>query len=124
MCPVRLLEEERMSEAIDTTAEEVGAEVSTDLAPAQRTALAVTPQVSAADLVERLSTIREAMNTAMQRDVDYGVIPGTDKPTLYKPGSEKLSVLFQLDVQLVNEKRWGPGDHLTVESHATVFHAP
>jgi hypothetical protein len=43
---------------------------------------------------------------------------------LYKPGSEKLSVLFQLDVQLANEKRWGPGDHLTVESHATVFHAP
>jgi hypothetical protein len=78
----------------------------------------------ARELVDRLTVIREAMNTAMQRDVDYGVIPGTDKPTLYKPGSEKLSVLFQLDVQLANEKRWGPGDHLTVESHATVFHAP
>src|SRR6266498_2303899 len=60
----------------------------------------------------------------MVRDVDYGVIPGTDKPTLYKPGAEKLGVLFQLDVQLVNEKVWGPGDHLTVISHATVFHAP
>jgi hypothetical protein len=107
---------------VDATAEEIGAELVAVEPP--KPALAVTPQVSARELVDRLTVIREAMNTAMQRDVDYGVIPGTDKPTLYKPGSEKLSVLFQLDVQLANEKRWGPGDHLTVESHATVFHAP
>lgn len=86
--------------------------------------LAVTPQVNAKELVARLDTIREAMETAMQKDVDYGVIPGTDKPALYKPGAEKLGVLFQLDVQLRNEKTWGPGEHLTVVSHATVFHAP
>lgn len=89
----------------------------------QSPALAVTPTVTAADLVQRLSVIREAADTAMQRDVDYGVIPGTDKPALFKPGAEKLSVLFQLDVQLENVKHWD-GDHLTVESRATVFHAP
>lgn len=86
--------------------------------------LAVTPTVEAKELVARLDVIKEAMQTAMVRDVDYGIIPGTDKPALYKPGSEKLAVLFQLDVQLDNQKRWGPGDHLTVISHATVFHAP
>jgi hypothetical protein len=32
----------------------------------------------------------------MQRDVDYGVIPGTSKPTLLKPGAEKLCRLFNL----------------------------
>jgi hypothetical protein len=84
----------------------------------------VTPVVKATELVERLDVIRDAMTTAMTPDVDYGVIPGTNKPTLLKPGAEKLSVLFQLDVQLVNEKRWGPDDHLTVTSHATAFHAP
>jgi hypothetical protein len=88
------------------------------------TTLAVTPQVEAAELVERLDTIREAADKAMREGVDYGVVPGTDKPTLFKPGAEKLSVLFQLDVQLDNRKTWGPGDHLTVESHATVYHAP
>jgi hypothetical protein len=87
-------------------------------------ALAVTPTVKATELVERLSVIREAAEKAMQRDVDFGVIPGTDKPTLYKPGAEKLGVLFQLDIQLANEKTWGPGDHLTVVSRATVYHAP
>jgi hypothetical protein len=60
----------------------------------------------------------------MVADVDYGVIPGTQKPTLLKPGAEKLSVLFQLDVQLVNEKRWEQDSHLTVISRATAFHAP
>lgn len=86
--------------------------------------LAVTPSVKAEELVERLDVIKQAMTTAMTAGVDYGVIPGTgSKPTLLKPGAEKLGVLFQLDVQLENTKTWD-GDHLTVESRATVYHAP
>ena len=30
------------------------------------------------------------------KDIDYGVIPGTSKPTLLKPGAEKLIRLFSL----------------------------
>lgn len=86
--------------------------------------LSVTPQVEASELVKRLAVIAEAMNTAMVKDVDYGIIPGTDKPALFKPGSEKLAVLFQLDVQIENRKTWGEKGHLTVESIAQVFHAP
>jgi hypothetical protein len=114
-------------DVIDGTATEVAADdapAGRELVPAPPPTLAVTPQVKATELVERLNVIREAMTTAMQDGVDYGRVPGTDKPTLLKPGAEKLSVLFQLDVQLRNEKQWGPGDHLTVLSHATVFHAP
>jgi predicted RNA-binding Zn-ribbon protein involved in translation (DUF1610 family) len=86
--------------------------------------LAVVPQVQAEDLVQRLEVIQTAADRAMKDGVDYGKVPGTDKPTLLKPGAEKLGVLFQLDVQIVNEKIWGPGEHLTVIAHATVFHAP
>lgn len=32
----------------------------------------------------------------MQKGVDYGTIPGTKKPTLLKPGAEKLCRLFSL----------------------------
>jgi len=103
---------------------DVVAEPGADIAPAAGGALAVTTPVQAGDLVERLGTIKEAMNTAMERDVDYGVIPGTNKPTLLKPGAEKLGVLFQLDMQITHEERWGPGDHLTVSAAAVVFHAP
>lgn len=86
--------------------------------------LAVKPRVGADELVKRLDVIRAAMNDAMEEDVDYGVIPGTSgKPTLLKPGAEKLGVLFELDVQIVNEKLWEP-PHLTVISKATVYHAP
>lgn len=86
--------------------------------------LAVTPTVKAAELVERLNVIKEAMATAMVQGVDYGRIPGTDKPTLWKPGAEKLAVLFQLDIQTATELLWAPDAHLTVLAHTTVFHAP
>lgn len=91
--------------------------------PAAGMELTVAPVVTAADLVRRLEVIRQAMEQAMERDVDYGVIPGTNKPALLKPGSEKLAALFQLDVQLENEKIWDDG-HLTVISKAVVFHQP
>lgn len=114
-----------MTDTIDTTAEELAAEHSTALAaPARPSALAVTPTVGAGELVARLDVIREAMQTAMVEGVDYGRIPGVDKPTLFKPGAEKLGVLFQLDIQLASAKSWGPGEHLTVETKATVYHAP
>jgi hypothetical protein len=103
---------------------DVVAEAGTDTAPVAGGALAVTTPVQASDLVDRLGTIKEAMQTAMQRDVDYGEIPGTNKPTLLKPGAEKLGVLFQLDMQITHEERWGPGDHLTVSAAAVVYHAP
>lgn len=83
----------------------------------------VVPQVGAGQLVERLDMIRDAQARAMIVDVDYGKVPGTDKPALLKPGAEKLSVMFQLDVQIANVKHWS-GDHLTVESHAIVYHSP
>lgn len=111
-----------MSEVLDAEVVE-DTEVAA-LVPTGGSALAVTPDVGAEELVERLDVIRQAATTAMTKDVDFGVIPGTDKPTLYKPGAEKLSVLFQLDVQITNEKVWGPDDHLTVISKATAYHAP
>ncbi len=114
-----------MSEVIDGEAVEVDESLG-ELVPVQHhgTGIQVAPEVTAVDLVRRLDVIREAMRTAMQPDVDYGVIPGTGgKPTLLKPGSEKLGVLFQLDIQIENEKVFD-GQHLTVMSKAVAYHAP
>ncbi len=97
----------------------------TDLAVHQPAAVSVVPTQNADDLVARLDAIRDAMSRAMEKDVDYGVIPGTgSKPTLLKPGAEKLGALFQLDVQIENEKIWHDDGHLTVISRATVYHQP
>lgn len=86
--------------------------------------LAVVPEATADDLVKRLEVIRLAMEQSMKEGLDYGVVPGTSgKPSLFKPGAEKLTALFQLDIQVENEQQWD-GNHLTVTSRATVFHAP
>jgi hypothetical protein len=36
------------------------------------------------------------VSAQMQQGIDYGTIPGTNKPTLLKPGAEKLCRLFNL----------------------------
>src|SRR5690348_2850203 len=94
-------------------------------APARPAPLSVIPAVGAGELVARLDTIKEVMRTAMQPNVDYGVIPGTgSKPTLLKPGAEKLAVTFQLDVETKVVKHRQPDQHLIVEAEAIVRHAP
>lgn len=35
----------------------------------------------------------------MKPDLDYGIIPGTPKPSLYKPGAEKLRFVYGLGVE-------------------------
>jgi hypothetical protein len=39
--------------------------------------------------------VREYVSRHMLEGTDYGKIPGTDKPTLLKPGAEKLTDLFR-----------------------------
>lgn len=52
--------------------------------------------MSPATLTTRLAMIQQAMNTSMKKGVDYGKIPGTPKPTLFKPGAEKLCTMFRI----------------------------
>jgi len=45
----------------------------------------------------------------LRSDVDYGIIPGTTKPTLLKPGAEKICALFDLSVKfnaISRTERW------------------
>lgn len=47
-----------------------------------------------ADFKSRIAVVQEFFRTAMVKGQDYGVIPGTEKPTLLKPGAEKLAELY------------------------------
>jgi hypothetical protein len=53
-------------------------------------------RISVAQVQARRSAITELMRSAMRVDIDFGQITGTPKPTLYKPGAEKVCSLFQL----------------------------
>lgn len=54
------------------------------------------PALTLAQAAERRNAIVEFTRMAMHANVDFGVIPGTDKPTLLKPGAEKLCTQFGL----------------------------
>ena len=61
-----------------------------------------TPTIQQA--IDRYNLIVEYTKRMMKEGKDYGTIPGTGKPTLYKPGAEKLCSLFGLypEFQVVN----------------------
>lgn len=52
--------------------------------------------LTAADLRTQVNLIQDVMRSIMRPDVHYGVIPGTKKPSLYKPGAEVLCVTFRI----------------------------
>lgn len=48
-------------------------------------------------LLSQVRLIQNVMQKVMKEDEHYGIIPGTNKPTLLKPGAEKLCLTFRLD---------------------------
>jgi hypothetical protein len=55
--------------------------------------------LTAKQIKAQVQLIQEVMKAVMEKDVHYGVIPGTPKPTLYKPGSEKILSTFLIGVE-------------------------
>jgi hypothetical protein len=53
---------------------------------------------SAVQVKAQVKAIQEVLHGVMIRDVHYGIIPGTQKPTLYKAGAEILLSTFRIAV--------------------------
>ena len=51
---------------------------------------------TAVEIRERVNLVQEIMRNIMKPNTHYGIIPGTPKPTLYKPGAEVLCVTFRI----------------------------
>lgn len=78
-------------------------EVTTDIAVRE---LSPAPVSAIAD---RYRAIREAVQSLMNEGVDYGKVPGGSRPTLLKPGAEKLATLFRLRpvlARIQSEEDW------------------
>lgn len=76
-----------------------------DVIEYQGTAIATANQV-----VGHVMRVQEIMKSVMKPDVHYGVIPGTKKNTLYKPGAETLCVAFHIAPKYeVTETRFEDG---------------
>jgi hypothetical protein len=67
------------------------------------------------ELKNRVDLIRRVQKEVMRPGVDYGVIPGCgNKPTLLKPGAEKLIVTFRLCPEVNQTEERFPDGHLNV----------
>jgi hypothetical protein len=56
----------------------------------------IAPVMNLAVAKQRLKEFREFVQEYLVENEDYGVIPGTQKPTLYKPGADKLCEIYGL----------------------------
>lgn len=60
--------------------------------------------MSAADLKQQVALIQQVMNAVMKEGTHYGIIPGCPKPSLWKPGAEKLCLTFRLRPIVDNDR--------------------
>lgn len=78
---------------------------------------------SAAEVKAGLDLILQVMKTSMEKDKDYGVIPGCKLPSLWKPGSEKILTAFRIGVDPEVENLSNDDEaHFIVK--ARLFHGP
>lgn len=56
------------------------------------------------EMKQKLELVQKFFKDIMIKDVDYGVIPGTPKPTLYKPGAEKLCELYNFAIVIAEKE--------------------
>jgi len=65
-----------------------------DLAVVEQRAITLT----AAQVRSQVQLVQQVMESVMKEGVHYGTIPGTDKPSLLKPGCEVLMTTFRIAV--------------------------
>jgi hypothetical protein len=67
----------------------------TDLTTTQSPSLTlVTPIAKPLELIKYHAEVAKLIQEGLTENTDYGTIPGTDKPTLLKPGAERLCLAF------------------------------
>lgn len=81
-------------------------------------------RLTAADMKADLNLILQVMSAVMEPNKDYGLITGCGpKPTLLKPGAEKLTVVFRLAPEPMTEDLSGP-DEIRYRIKIVLTHFP
>ena len=80
--------------------------------------------MSKAGVLKQVQIIQEIMKEIMHKDEHYGTIPGTNKPSLYKPGAEKLGITFRLRPEYEIRRSDLSNGHREYEVVCTLYHIP
>ncbi|MHA3905181.1 hypothetical protein ACTPOE_16875 [Castellaniella sp. WN] len=79
--------------------------------------------MSADQMRERINAVQKVMQAVMKEDTHYGKIPGTQKPTLYKAGSEVLLTTFHMGTRIEVEDL-SKADEIRYRVKVIGFHQP
>lgn len=75
-------------------------------------------------VTRQVGIIQNVMKSVMKQDEHYGTIPGTNKPSLLKPGAEKLNLVFRLRPEYQITKTELYNGHREYEVVCTLYHIP
>lgn len=78
------------------------------------TAASVLPALSMEVAAQKRASMVKFVQEIMDEGIDYGAVPGTDRPVLKQPGAEKLQTFFGLetDIRIVEKvEDWTGADH-------------
>src|SRR5258708_33360638 len=80
-------------------------ETSVEIVPVFDAGVALRPVMNVASALQQLKEFQQFVKEYLVADEDYGTIPGTPKPTLYKSSAEKLCDIYGIadDYQMVKE---------------------
>lgn len=80
--------------------------------------------MTAESVVRQVQLIQNVMQKVMKDGDHFGIIPGTIKPSLYKPGAEKLCMTFRLseEYQIINQIQ--RADLISYTVRCTLTHIP
>lgn len=77
----------------------------TEIVPVIDSGVVLMPVMNIQAAKQRLAEFQEFVKGYLVPDEDYGLIPGTPKPTLFKPGADKLCELYGLADDFLIESR-------------------
>ena len=79
-------------------------------------------ELSISQIVGKVAKVREVAAQVMKEKVHFGTIPGTPKPTLYKPGAEILCLTFRLAPRYAKEVVDCTGGHREYIVSCDLYH--
>lgn len=82
-------------------------------------------ELSPGQIKNQIQKIQQMLEEVMVEGLHYGLIPGCGpKPTLLKPGAEKLCMLFKLAPKYEIQQTEYPGDHREYRIVTSLYHIP
>ena len=96
-----------------------------ELAVTEKTAALEAPSKnSIVKAVEHMELVRRFISTALKPDIDYGKIPGVDKPFLQQPGAEKIAMWLRVRPFYETREKELPNGHLEVVATCRLLSIP